>query len=78
MSEMKIPVICDKCGKFYGCGNGRVCDSCGEYPTCSFREVSPHLRGVPHRETCPTCLVPNVTVEDQQLAGIGAPALSPV
>ena len=77
MSGMKIPVICGQCGKFYSCGNGKVCGTCIEYHTCSFREVSPHLRGVAHRKTCPTCLA-NVTVEDQQLAGIGVPALSPV
>ena len=80
MCGKKTQMVCGECGEFYGCGNGEVCSSCSQFDSCSFRQLSPHLRGLTSIKTCPNCLglIQTQSLAKPKTAGIQAAlALSP-
>ena len=78
MAERKIPMVCDECGRLFGCGNGRICSTCLEHDDCPFRQLSPEHRCVPYMKTCPDCLPPIPIKSLAKPVTVGVhPALSP-
>ena len=77
MCGRKIPVVCDKCGKFYGCGNGQICSACPEHADCSFKQLLPEHRCRPYMKTCPDCLATLIPSSAKSVTAGVHPALSP-